>query len=299
MRSYAAFLRAPRKVSSAATKASGFSICGTWPHSGTITTLAPGISLLIGERVLLREHAVVVAPDQQGRHVDAVQPFGQIRIVAARLPGDLGDRGAVLQRDVFQFRPQRACDDVVGLFLIVKEVAQPLLVAAQERIELLDAGDMETGGAGQRERGQPLRAAHGELRGDPAAERQPDQVDVLEFQLVEQVEIEIGEVVDVIEPVRRVGFAKARMFRRDDVELLRQLLHERQDICAGRAMQNDERAAGAATHQPDAAASDRKHRRRKIHHGGSLRFGSNGVKAVRVIPGPRVARRPGIHNHRQ
>ena len=36
-----------------------------------------GDRLLIGERVLLREHAVVIAPDQQGRHVDAVQPFGQ------------------------------------------------------------------------------------------------------------------------------------------------------------------------------------------------------------------------------
>jgi hypothetical protein len=54
-------------------------------------------------------------------------------------------------------------------------------------------------------------------------------------------------------------------------------------------MQNDERAAGPATHQPDAAASDRKHRRRKIHHGSSLRFGSGGVKEVSVIPGPRAA----------
>ena len=218
--------------------------------------------------------------------------LGKIRVVAARLPGDLGDRGAVFQRDVFQLRPQRARNDVVGFFLIVKEIAQPLLVAAQERIELLDAGEVEPGGAAERQRGQALRVAHGELGGDPAAERQPDQVHVLELQLVEHVEIEIGEVVDVIEPVRRVGLAKARMFRRDDVEFLRQLLHERQNIRARRAMQNNERAAGPATHQPDAAAADRKHRRRKIHHGGSLEIRGASVKEAlsRVIVAKRAAR---------
>ena len=179
---------------------------------------------------------------------------------------------------------------VVGFFLIVKEVAQPLLVAAQERIELLDAGEVKPGGAAERERGQALRVAHGELGGDPAAERQPDQVHVLELQLVEHVEIEIGEVVDVIEPVRRVGLAKARMFRRDDVEFFRQLLHERQHIRARRAVQNNERAAGPATHQPDAAAADRKHRRRKIRHGGSLEICGASVKRATALSSSASAR---------
>src|ERR1700692_1024803 len=81
-----------------------------------------------------------------------------------------GPRGSqVIVGDGFRLRPQRAGDDVVGFFLIVEEIAQPLLVAAQERIELLDAGDMETGGAAERQRGQALRAAHGQLRGAATA----------------------------------------------------------------------------------------------------------------------------------
>ena len=39
----------------------------------------------------------------------------------------------------------------------------------------------------------------------------------VEIELIEEVEIEVGEVVDGIEPVRRVGLAEARMLRHDHV----------------------------------------------------------------------------------
>ena len=38
-------------------------------------------------------------------------------------------------------------------------------------LDVLDTGYVKPGGTAERERGQALRAAHGELRGDPAAER--------------------------------------------------------------------------------------------------------------------------------
>ena len=41
---HAAILLAPMKASNSARKASGFSACGTCPHSGTITALEPGMS---------------------------------------------------------------------------------------------------------------------------------------------------------------------------------------------------------------------------------------------------------------
>ncbi len=184
----------------------------------------------------------------------------------------------------------------------MEKVAQALLVGAQKRIHLFDARDGEPGRAGQRQRRQPLRAAHRELGGNPAAERKSDQVHAVELQLFEQVEIEIGKVVNRIEPIRRVGFAEAGMFRRDNVEFLRKLLHERRPVRAGRPVQNNERAARAAAHQPDAAAPHRNHRRRTIRHALSMEIPVRRSRcAVRqicdhVIPGLLVARGPRATN---
>src|SRR5579862_6634298 len=62
-----------------------------------------GDRALIGERMFLRKHAIVIAPDEQGRHINTVQPFGKVRIMAARLPGQLGDRSTVFECGVLIF----------------------------------------------------------------------------------------------------------------------------------------------------------------------------------------------------
>src|SRR5262249_54337288 len=75
---------------------------------------------------------------------------------------------------------------------------------------------------------------------------------------VEEVEIEIGKVVDGIEPVGRVGLAEARMFRNDDVEFLRQRLHDRKPRpCPAGAVQKQQRRPAPAAHQLNVAAADR------------------------------------------
>ena len=49
-----------------------------------------------------------------------------------------------------------------------------------------------------------------------------------QIELFEKIEIEVGEVGDIVQPVRRVGGAEARMLGSDDVELFRQPRHARE-----------------------------------------------------------------------
>jgi len=104
------------------------------------------------------------------------------------------------------------------------------------------------------------RAAHGEFGGDPAAERAADEMNATQIVLLEKIEIEIGEISDVVEPLRRIGCAEARVFRNDDVELFRQPRHAGQpNTDAAAAVQKQERRSTAAAHETDAATADRDH----------------------------------------
>ena len=109
--------------------------------------------------------------------------------------------------------------------------------------------------------------AHRKLGRDPAAEREADQIDVVEIELIEEIEIEVGEVGDVVEPVRRVGGAEARMLGHDHVVARGEVRHVGQPASrAAGAVQDQERAAGAAAHQADVAAADGEFRRCGIGH---------------------------------
>ena len=106
---------------------------------------------------------------------------------------------------------------------------------------------------------QPPRVAHRELGRDPAAEREADQIDMVEIELVEKIEIEARQVLDVVEPGRRIGRAVARMLGHDHVVAGGELRHERQPPArAVAAVQDQQRTAGAAAQQADAAAADGK-----------------------------------------
>src|SRR5437867_12844624 len=112
-----------------------------------------------------------------------------MRIVAARLPGEACGRDPVLHRDVLELRLHQSRDHLIRLSLVVKEIADALLIAAQESVDLLDARHMNAGGIDQREGGQALRAANRKLRRDPAAERHADEMNRMESEMVEDVEI--------------------------------------------------------------------------------------------------------------
>ena len=59
--------------------------------------------------------------------------------------------------------------------------------------------------------GHALRALHGHLRGDPAAERAADHDGVAGVLLREQIEIEVGQVVHRVDACRLRRVAKPRM----------------------------------------------------------------------------------------
>src|ERR1700716_1141539 len=104
-------------------------------------------------------------------------------IVAARLPDQLGRGHPVLERNVLDFGPQRTREHDVGEFLIMEEVANALLVAAEEGIDLRNVLDVDAGGRCECQRGETTRIAHRKLRRHPAAQRLPDQMDAVEIKL--------------------------------------------------------------------------------------------------------------------
>src|SRR5262249_22803660 len=162
------------------------------------------------------------------------------------------------ERGIFQFRPLRARDDRLGELLIVEQVADALLLAAQEAIHLRHVLDMDASGSDQGERGQAGGVAHRPIRGEPTAKRTPDEMDAGEAELIEKIEIEVGEIADGIEPRRRIGGAEARMLGNDDVELFRQLGHAWEpDAHAAAAMKKEQRRPRPAAHEADAAVADR------------------------------------------
>jgi len=95
----------------------------------------------------------------------------------------------------------------------------------------------------------------------------------MKIELVENVEIKVGEVVDVIEPIGCIGCAETRMLGDDHVIGVGERAHEGQpgSSPAG-TVQDHERLAGAAAHQPDVATADRHHRSRLVRHSTSPRL---------------------------
>src|SRR5262249_8917859 len=159
-----------------------------------------------------------------------------------------------LHGNVLELGLREARDHLIGLSLIVKEITDALLVGAQEGVDLRDARNMNAGGIDQREGGKPLRAADCKLRCNPAAERHADEMNAVKIELVEEVEIEKGKIMDVVEPVRSVGGTEARMLGNKHVELVGERAHERQPgPGAARAVEDQERLPGSPAHQGDVA----------------------------------------------
>jgi hypothetical protein len=92
----------------------------------------------------------------------------------------------------------------------------------------------------------------------------------LELQRLQEIEIEIGEIVDAIEPGRVVRLAKTGMLRGEHREALRQLLEKRHPagMAAGAMQKHQRRRASfrrSAAQQPDRCAGDGDHLGRVRH----------------------------------
>src|SRR5215471_18785051 len=84
---------------------------------------------------------------------------------------------------IIRFLSAASSSSGLGEQLIVEQVADALLLVAQEGIHLRYVVEMDSGGSDERERGQAGRVAHRRLRGNPAAERTPDEMDTGEVEL--------------------------------------------------------------------------------------------------------------------
>ena len=125
-------------------------------------------------------------------------------------------------------------------------------------IALGDAVDVDARGADQSQRAKPARAPNGDFGRDPSAERMADEMHLIEAERVDEIEIEIGKVGKLVQPVRRIGPAEAGMIRHDHVVALRQRRHERQPDADPAA-----RHAGTAAGRPCPRASHSPSNRRR------------------------------------
>ena len=119
------------------------------------------------------------------------------------------------------------------------------------------------GDANRADQGQarePRGTAHRHLGRDPAAERGADQMHPIEAERLQQVEVEIGEVGDLVEPGRVVRLAETGMLRREDREALGQFVEKRHPagMPAGAVQEDDRRSVSAARDRRGTAGSPRR-----------------------------------------
>ena len=153
-------------------------------------------------------------------------------------------RGLAIARDDFQrFVGERR--EIGCLARIV--VRQPLQLA---RVGAEDVGDVARQAIAHLDpdrvdEDQPRDAGgrfDGDLRRDPAAHRETDQRHVAQIERVEQIEIEIRQIVDAVDPIGQFRGAESRMRRRDDAPVLGEQAQERRlRLQAARTMQHEDR----------------------------------------------------------
>ena len=99
---------------------------------------------------------------------------------------------------------RRLLEHGVSQRLIKEQVARELFRGPEEQVALGDTLDVDAGGSHEGERSQRGAIADRQVGGNPAPERRSNQVDVAQTELVDELVIEVGEVADVVEPLRSV-----------------------------------------------------------------------------------------------
>jgi len=201
----------------------------------------------------------------------------ELGVVHVRLPGQQRQRLAIARNDVkLLLRHGRQVERVARGIV----EAQPIELIARHRedvgnVELVRAAGLHADRSDQHEAIDPFRHLGGELGGDPSAERQSHDVGSPQRQAIQQFEIDVGDVIDAVEPVRQRRLAKAGMRRRDDAPAPREQVDEAHvGRDPGAAVQiKDRRAAPALEHlELDPGNRD---------HIGSCRFGRLGEDSQR------------------
>ena len=181
---------------------------------------AVGYPVEIGVVIGTGDKPVLAAAQDQRRHIDAVQPMDELRIMHERRPAieSLG------------FRPARQN----GQFLVALAVVGERRVARIDEfgacafcrlqhveideIPVLDPADLDAVGRGQHQPPEACGGAHSYLAGDPAPETGPREDNVFQAHGLQQIEIEIGKIIDRTEMPWPLVTAEAGMERGDHLE---------------------------------------------------------------------------------
>src|SRR6516165_36484 len=169
----------------------------------------------IGATIILTENAIMRSQQKQGRNTDAVQPSLKLWIVHVGRPGVAGDCLAVASSAanlILRHRPVVTLADIGIAVSNVEEIGfghgEDVGDVAMLAVAYLDAHRV-----GQDEMGDPGGGFDGDLGCDPAAERDTGDDNAPEIELIEEIEVEIGKVVDAVERFRRLRSAETRMGR--------------------------------------------------------------------------------------
>ena len=169
--------------------------------------------LRIGRQVIRGHQAVARAAHEQRRHVSPMQPMLELRIVHPRLPRQQRQRLAVADHDG-QFLIRHLREIRLHPRGIVEQQLARLVLRHRENIrdvELVRAADLDADRSDHDQTANALRRLGGHLSRDPAADRAARDIDHIELETIQQLEIEMGDIVDAVEPVRQAGPTKAGM----------------------------------------------------------------------------------------
>ena len=165
---------------------------------------------------------VRLSPEHQRRQIDPMQPALQARIVQVWPPTIVGEHVA-LAREFLELagghrRVARRMSLPVG-----EKHREGLDVGHVEEIgevALFPAGELHAHRRDEDQLGEPRVIAHAHLERNPSAEGRADENHVVELQLVEEIEIEVGQIVDRSEVGRTGRCTVAWMARRNHAPLL-------------------------------------------------------------------------------
>ena len=210
------------------------------PVPGMRTLRAPGTSSAYLSTCSFGTIQSSSAPTTKRRHLQPREPPRQLRVVVRR-PGEAREAGhlAVGVHDVVEVRAVGEVVEVFGL-PAAEEAGGDALRRHGEEVDERLAGHVEAGGRDQREALDPSRVVDRDIRGDPASDREADEVEAVETQRVGEVSVVEDEIVEAHAPLGRLGLAEAGMLGRDEVDGSGHLLVERQPHArAAGAVQED------------------------------------------------------------
>src|SRR2546423_4613984 len=173
------------------------------------------------------QELVVLSPEDERGHLDAMQPALESRVEPARLPAELRRSEAVDECELRFLFIRYLRKHALGEGAVVEEALRRLLRRPDEVVAHGNALDANPRGCDQRERGETRAIAHRQLGGDPAAEGVTDEMHALSVETVEHIEVVHGHVGDIADPPRVCRSAETGMLRSDDPVRAGELLEKR------------------------------------------------------------------------